>query len=407
LALGAAVAALLLTVPAAALASERPAEGDGSQAPAVPAFSHVVEVMLENESATATFENPAAEPALAKLRRSGLYIPKFYGVGHASLGNYEAAFAAVQPTAQGKADCLGEMYGSCIFPATVPTFAAPLDASRHTWKVYSEGMNGAPLGGDCLHPISRLAPDFYQGPLTNGYATRHNPAPWFDSVLTKGGSEEYCRAHSVDLTRLWTDSASPRTLPSWSFIEPDTCHDGHDTSSTGGCALDPEGPTAPSGTAAIDAWLPAFVRRLTTSPAWDARSLLVITFDEGASADTSGCTPCGDGSAGGRVGALLIGAPIAAPGTTATWAGDHYSLLRTWETGWGLPTLKSQAVSPAAAATVHDGDPGVLPLTGVWRAVDTTDSASAGAARSRAGRALHRARARYASHRRAAGRRRA
>lgn len=348
-------------------ASERPEAGVAAGAAPVPAFTHVVEVMLENESATSTFEDPVAAPALAKLRQRGVYIPQFFGAGHASLDNYEAAFAAVQPTAQGKADCLGMPYGSCIFPASVPTFGNLLDAHGRSWKVYSEGMAGAPAGGNCLHAPSRDAPDPYQGPGTNGYATRHNPAPWFDSVLEKGGSEAYCQAHSVDLSRFWTDAASPRTLPSWSFVQPDTCHDGHDTSSLGGCTADPEGPGAPSGVAAIDAWLPGFVNRLTGSRAWDAGSLLVITFDEGASSDTSGCVPCHDTSAGGRIGALLIGAPVSHPGSTSTWTGDHYSLLRTWEAAWGLPTLKSLAASPAAAATVHDGDPGVTPLTGVWR----------------------------------------
>jgi hypothetical protein len=332
----------------------------------VPPFTHVVEVMLENESATSTFENASAAPALAKLRQKGVYLPHFFGVGHSSLDDYEAAFAAVQPTTQGKSDCLGQPYGSCIFPPSVPTFGALLDAAGRSWRIYSEGMAGAPGGGNCLHSPNRGLPDPYQGPGTNGYTTRHNPAPWFDSVLQVGGSEAYCKAHSVDLSQLWTDASSPSALPAWSFVEPDTCHDGHDNGSSGGCAGDPEGPGAPSGIAAINAWLPGFVSRLTASPAWDAGSLLIITFDEGMAADTSGCTPCHDGSAGGRVGALLIGSPVAYPGTASNWVGDHYSLLRTWEAGWGLPTLKSQAVSPAAAATVHDGDPGVTPLTGIW-----------------------------------------
>lgn len=333
----------------------------------VPHFSHVVEVMLENESATSTFEDPAAAPNLAKLRTEGVYLPQFFAAGHASLDNYEAAFGGVEPSTQGKADCLGMPYSSCIFPATVPTLGALLDGAGLSWRIYSEGMVGAPGGGNCLHaPVSSL-PDPYQGPLTNGYATRHNPAPWFASVLDKNGSEAYCQAHNVDLAQLWKDAASPSTLPAWSFIQPDTCHDGHDTSSTGGCALDPEGPLAPSGVAAIDAWLPDFVKQLTSSPAWDAGSLLVITFDEGATTDTAGCAPCNDTSAGGRIGMLLIGGVIAAPGTTyAGWQGDHYSLLRTWEAAWGLPSLKSEAASSAAATTVHDGDPGVSPLTGVW-----------------------------------------
>jgi hypothetical protein len=50
-----------------------------------------------------------------------------------------------------------------------------------------------------------------------------------------------------------------------------------------------------------------------------------------------------------------------------SWQGDHYSLLRTWEAAWHLPTLKSRAASKAAAAVVHDGDPHVTPITGIWK----------------------------------------
>jgi hypothetical protein len=186
--------------------------------------------------------------------------------------------------------------------------------------------------------------------------------------VDRGDNESYCRAHSVDLEQLWVDARSPTTLPAWSFVEPDTCHDGHDTSSIGGCTLDPEGPGNPAGVGAIDAWLPGFVSRLLASPAWDARSLLVITFDEGAATDTSGCAPCRDGSAGGRIGALLIGGPVSLRGRVIpSWQGDHYSLLRTWETSWHLPTLKSRARTRVAAAMVHDGDPHVTPITGIWR----------------------------------------
>ena len=350
-----------MVVPAAARASF------SATTPAVPHFSHVVEVFLENESATATFEDTKAAPHLAALKKLGVYVPNFFGAGHASLDNYEAAFGGVEPTTQGKADCAGQPYSSCIFPASVPTLGALMDAKHLPWKVYSEGMAGAPGGHNCLHAVDRSAPDFYQGPGTNGYATRHNPAPWFASVLDKGGNEKYCQAHSVDLTQFWTDSASGTTLPAWSFIQPDTCHDGHDTQSVGGCSADPEGPAYPSGVGAIDKWTPTFVQRLLHSKGWDSHSLLVITFDEGAATDTAGCKPCHDTSAGGRIGALFISPLLAHPGTVSKWQGDHYSMLRTLETAWGMPSLKSRAKSAAAAKTVHDGDPAVTPLTGVWK----------------------------------------
>lgn len=360
----------LLAVPTlfAAVAVPAAAAATGHHARAVPRFSHVVEVMLENESADATFEDSKAAPHLTALRKQGVYVPGFFAAGHASLSNYEAAFGGVEPTAQGKSDCAGQPYGSCIFPESVPTLGALLDEKRLSWRVYSEGMTGAPGGHNCLHAADRNAPDFYQGPGTNGYATRHNPAPWFDSVLSHGENEDYCQDHSVDLTEFWHDTSSAATFPAWSFIEPDTCHDGHDTGTLGGCTADPEGPGAPSGVAALDEWLPGFVKRLMASPGWDRNSLLVVTFDEGAGTDTSGCTPCHDRSAGGRIGALFIGGPIAHPGAVLkSWQGDHYSLLRTWEAAWRLPTLKSRAASAAAAKSVHDGDPGVRPLTGIWR----------------------------------------
>jgi hypothetical protein len=345
--------------------SARPA---AAHARAVPRFSHVIEVMLENESATATFEDATAAPRLHKLLRRGVYLPNFFAEAHASLANYMSSFGGVEPTTAGKADCLGQPFGNCIFPASVPTLGTLLDRAHKKWRVYSEGMAGAPLGHNCLHALSRQAPDFYQGPMTNGYATRHNPAPWFASVLDKGHNESYCKAHSVDYTELWEDAKSGTTMPAWSFVEPDTCHDGHDTQELGGCTLDPEGPTYPAGVGAIDQWLPDFVHRLTRTTAWDDRSLLVITFDESEGSDAKGCKPCGDKSAGGRIGALLISPLLAHPGTTVrTWHGDHYSLLRTWEKAWGMPTLKSIAASPKAAKKVHDGDPGVKPLTGIWR----------------------------------------
>jgi len=334
-----------------------------SRQPAVPRFSHVVYVVLENEDAADTFE---ALPNLKALAKQGVYLPNFWAEGHNSLSNYEAMWGGVEPTTQGKADCAGMPYGTCVFPASVPTIATLLDAKKLPWKVYSEGMAGAPLGGNCVHAASRNLPDVYQGPVTNGYATRHNPAPWFDSILLKGTNESYCKAHSIDLTELWQDSAAKR-LPAFSFVEPDTCHDGHDTQALGGCTLDPEGPTYPSGTGAIEAWLPGFVKQLTSSKSWDDHSLLVITFDEASATDTSGCAPCHDTSAGGRIGTILISPLLGKRGTVKSWYGDHYSLLRTWEAAWGLPTLKSKAADAAAAKLVHDGDPGVKPLTGIWR----------------------------------------
>jgi hypothetical protein len=341
---------------------------------AVPHFDHIVVVYLENEDAAATFEDPTAAPNLAALRKQGSYLPQYFGVGHDSLDNYLALFGGEEPTAATEADCLGKLVGSCEYAATVPTLGSSLDAAGKTWKIYSEGMAGVlGTGGDCLHQTDPDLPDIYQGPGSNGYATRHNPAMWFDSVTADA---TYCDAHSVDYTQLATDEKSGATLPTFSFVEPDTCHDGHDDTSTG-CTGDPEGPTAPDGVAALDAWLgngakggTGFVAQLLHSKAWKSgHNLLVVTFDEalssGTGSDASGCTPCADGSDGGRIGALLIGSGVR-KGYVSSYQGDHYGLLRTIENSEGLPTLESQAATPAAAATVMDGS--AQPILDVFRA---------------------------------------
>ncbi len=348
----------------------------------VPHFDHVVVTYLENEDAAATFEDPTAAPNLARLRTLGSYVPQYFGVGHNSLDNYLALFGGEEPTTATEADCLGKLVGSCEYPATVPTLGSSLDAAGKSWKIYSEGMAGVlGTGGDCLHQTDPDLPDVYQGPGSNGYATRHNPAMWFDSVIDDGS---YCDAHSVDYTQLATDDRSGSTLPTFSFVEPDTCHDGHDDTSTG-CLGDPEGATAPDGVAALDAWLgdgkrgdPGFVSQLLNSRGWrSGNNLLVITFDEalatGAGSDASGCTSCHDGSDGGRIGALFIGTGVRA-GYVSTYVGDHYGLLRTIEQSEGLPTLASQAASPAARATVMDGS--AKPITDIFRSRAATTSST-------------------------------
>ena len=217
------LAALAVTAGGATPAASAAASGRG-----VPRFSHVIMVFLENNSANTTFEAGASTaPYFDQLRRSYSYIPNYFGVGHASLDNYVAVFSGQTPTVITGKDCQGVPWGQCVYPANVPTIATALDSAHDSWKVYSEGTNGAALGGPCLHVRSRYSPDTYNGVGTaNGYVQHHNPVVYFDSILLKGASETYCRSHNVDLSQLRSDLQHPNTFPNFSFIEPDFCHDG-------------------------------------------------------------------------------------------------------------------------------------------------------------------------------------
>jgi hypothetical protein len=324
-------------------------------APAPRAIGHVFLVVLENEDAGTTFSAGSAAPYLARtLRRQGAFIPNYYGIGHHSLGNYLALISGQSPTLVTQADCPvftdvrpgtpradGQVFGQgCVYPASVPTLAGQLEAQGLTWRGYMEDMGADPArdgGRACAHPAIGAVDRAQRATATDQYATRHNPFVYFHSIIDKPAA---CAAHDVALTALPADLARARATPTLSFITPDLCHDGHD---------DPCADGGAGGLAAADAFLRDWVPKITGSPAFRRDGLLIVTFDE-AGADSSACcaeqhgpnTPApgglGGGPGGGRVGAVML-SPFIRPGTTTTYAYNHYSLLRSIEDAFGLRHL--------------------------------------------------------------------
>jgi len=132
------------------------------------------------------------------------------------------------------------------------------------------------------------------------YAVKHNPEAY------------YLRDRAACLRRdvpLGTPSSGQLasaldsgTLPRFSFVTPNLCHDMHDCDTTTG-----------------DAWLKTWVTRITTSSVYQAgRTALVVTWDED------------DGSSSNHVATIVV-APSVQPGTRSAKRFTHYSLLRTTE----------------------------------------------------------------------------
>jgi hypothetical protein len=92
------------------------------------------------------------------------------------------------------------------------------------------------------------------------------------------------------------------------------------------------------------------VPRITGSPAYEGRGLLLITFDEAADSDASACCNEQPGPnspnpgaltmspGGGRIGAMAL-SPCIQPGTVSGRDYNHYSLLRWTEDNFGLTHL--------------------------------------------------------------------
>jgi len=147
---------------------------------------------------------------------------------------------------------------------------------------------------------------------SGNYAVRHNPFV-YDRTVTSDAAT--CATHDVPYDRLAADLANDR-LPDFAFISPNLCNDMHNCDVATG-----------------DAWLSREVPKILGSAAFrGSRSLLVVTFDEGAGSHN-------------HVATVLAG-PAARSGTRSARPYTHYSLLRTVEEAWHLqPLAKGDAAA--------------------------------------------------------------
>ncbi|MEA2458416.1 MAG: hypothetical protein QOC95_1388 [Thermoleophilaceae bacterium] len=322
-----------------------------ASASALPPIKHVWIVVLENKDFAKTFASDSKAPYLAKtLPSQGQLLTQYYGTGHESLDNYITMVSGQPPNPYTQADAPlyvdfagtvgadGVAVGSgSVFPAEVKTVADQLEAKGLTWKGYMEDMANSPTEPKtCRHPALNTRDNSQSAKADDQYATRHNPFVYFHSIIDR----PICATNDVDLTELPNDLASAATTPSYSFITPDLCSDGHDAPCADG---------RPGGLESINEFLKTTIPQITGSPAYADGGLVIVTFDE-ADSDASDC--CGEptgpntpnnggpepGNGGGRVGAVLI-SPYVKQGSVNATPYNHYSLLRSTEDMFGLSHL--------------------------------------------------------------------
>ena len=218
-----AIVVLAVVVCAGAQAAPRP----------VPAFDHVIVVVLENKQRDEVLRNPSA-PAFNAFAARGAVLSGYRGVTHPSLPNYLALISGW--TWGIERNCT-----SCTVPGR--SLADTLEAEGLTWKAYAEGL---PRAG-------------WTGRGSGRYAKKHVPFLYFRRVVSR--PERLRRV--VPLEQLRRDLAA-RKLPAFALVVPDLCHDMHD------CPV-----------ATGDAWLQRFLPPLLKLPG----TLVVVTFDEGRGND--------------------------------------------------------------------------------------------------------------------------
>ena len=339
-------------------------------------IGHVWVIVLENEDFSTTYGAGSKAPYLAHtLTAQGAFVPNYYGIGHASLDNYVAMISGQGPNPDTQADCQiyqdlapgtigadGQASGlGCVYPAAVPTIADQLTAKGLSWRGYMEDIgNSTTEPTTCRHPNLNSQDDTQSAHKGDQYAARHDPFVYFHSIIDSVS----CNTNVVALDRLPEDLRSAATTPSFNFITPNLCHDGHDSPCVDG---------QPGGLVSADQFLQTWVPQIVASPAYQQDGLLAIIFDE-AGKDSSGC--CGEraantpspggqspGPGGGKVGAVLL-SPYIRPGTVTQTSYNHYSLLRSFEDLFGLAHLgyaAADGVTPLGADVFTGSGP--VPVT--------------------------------------------
>jgi phosphatidylinositol-3-phosphatase len=246
---------------------------------------HAWVFVMENHSLGQILGSRQA-PFLNRLARRYRVATRFYAPAHPSLPNY---LAMISGSTRGcRSDrCRGGYRG--------PTLATQLTGHGLRWEGYFEGL---PRRG-------------YTGGNRGTYVRHHNPFVYFRSITSSPRE----RRHIQPLGAI---QRSLRHPPALSYIVPNNAHNMHDGSIRAG-----------------DRWLSRWVSRVMRSPGYLRGGTIVIVWDEGHH-DRSGC--CLHGIHGGRI-PLFIVSRHARPGHRITRPATTYSLLRTLESGFGLPPL--------------------------------------------------------------------
>ena len=300
------VVALALMVPLTASAHVATRDTNNS---GIDNFQHVFVIMMENTSYTSLIGNPNAPFINSTATNYGL-ATNYFGVAHPSQPNYIAATSGSTNGVTNDNDVT----------INVTNVVDQLEANGKTWKAYMQSLSL------CVTKLDHACGNQL-------YERKHNPFVSYTDVQ----SNPTRMANIVDLSQFSTDLAN-NTVPNYSWISPDQCHDMHGRFSTDPndlCSFSHEQALIAAG----DSFLSATVEQIMNSQAWqNSNSAIFITWDESDFPfnDTSGC--CDANPGGGHVVTLVLLSENETARTSSV-AYNHYSMLSTIEGAWNLGCL--------------------------------------------------------------------
>lgn len=279
-----------------------PAPTPPPTASGIPAYDHVITILMENHSYSDIIGDTTDAPYInGTLITHGALATNDTANVASSLPNYMAITGGStrgwtnncepDPTPpNGVGSCPGGLSNG-------PSIASEATAAGLTWRAYEENMSA-----NCQNAVD--------GGTAGLYTIHHNPFPFYTGLAAT------CQTNDVNYSQLAGDLTSPATLPSYVFITPNLLDDMHNGTIAQG-----------------DTWLSQQIPAIQASPACQqSRCLIAVTFDEGSSDE--------------HVMTALLGPDVAAGARDAT-VYSHYNLLKTEELALGLPTMTSNDANAA------------------------------------------------------------
>jgi phosphatidylinositol-3-phosphatase len=278
---------------------------------------HVVWIWMGTQGYEHVIGKQRVAPFINQLAQECGVATKYTTITHPAIANDVGVLAG---------DPHGLVHNSCDTACT--TTAPTLLSQVRSWRAFIGGMHGtcAKLEGLKAH-YSRLS-----NPPT--YVTPPG-CPKFDVSLgtTTHGALQGVVAHN--------------TLPRFTLIAPDGCHDTGFNKHCGGKLK------RAVFMARADLWLRGWIEMLTKSPAYRAGSTVIfVTWNQGAPAKPLRVDCTARPAAGSCQVPLIVVSPYVKPGTRVAARLSHYSLLGATERVLGVPRL-GHAAGPSGQALLR------------------------------------------------------
>ena len=297
-------------------ASSVPASASG--VPDLRQTPHVYLIIGENTEITQVNKSNAPY-LLGSLKPQGAWLTNYFALTHFSEANYvgmmAGQFTGCHQDDGSPAECHEDW----------DNLFHQLDGAGVTWQSWMESM-----------PSPARWPTPAGAKTLDHYAAKHNPALFFDNVEGIAGEWSATPGPECNQRVISTGPTNPvrpndmstfnravldGTTSQFNLVVPNECEDGHDN-----CQPQRNRITQ------FDAFLRQEVPLIQSA---DPDALILITFDEGTS--NKGPSYSKQFAGGGNVVFLALGPTVDAGIYNAP--SNHYGLLRTLETGYGVPLL--------------------------------------------------------------------